>query len=134
MERPVDAVADPDLLLVRLDVDVGDALEDRVGEQSVDELHDRSGVDLGLEGSYRDVVLRILDDLHVLGPELLEEIRHSEAVAATVVIVQVFSERVLADDDRFDLKAGNELQVVDRAQVRGIDHRHRERAPYLTEG
>jgi hypothetical protein len=41
VEHAVDAVADPQVLLARLDVDVGRAVRDRLRDEQVDELDDR---------------------------------------------------------------------------------------------
>ena len=41
MERAVDAEPDPHLVALRLDVHVGGAVAQRLGEDQVDDLHDR---------------------------------------------------------------------------------------------
>ena len=55
-------------------------------------------------------------------------------LAPSVVLLEVFPERVLPDDHRLDLEVGDELHVVDRGEVVGVDHRHREHAPHPPEG
>ncbi len=133
LKRPIDPVPNPDFLLVGLDVDVGDALQDRVGEETVDELHHRGLVDLGLQGGDGDVLLLILQDLDFLIQEVAEHLLHLR-LAKTVVVLQVLLEGVLPHDHRFDLVPGDELQIVDGPHVGGIGHGDGEGPSHLPQG
>jgi hypothetical protein len=117
-ERPVDPVADPYLLLVRLDVDVGGPLQHGVGEEAVDELHHRRLLDLLLQRRDRDVVLLVLGELHVVGRQVRQDLRHP-LVRGVVVLLQVLPEGELPGHHGLDLGAGDELEDVDGRQVRG---------------
>ena len=70
VQRAVDPVADPDLVLERLNVNVAGAPLHRVGEDAVDQLDHRRVVDLGLDRGFLVLLLQHLDvvgqPLHVL--------------------------------------------------------------------
>ena len=94
----VDAVAHPDLVLERLDVNVAGAPAHRVGQQAVDQLDHRRVVDLRLGGG---LVLLLLDDLDVLA-RLLHVLEDALQllVRGLVVLLDQVAEGVLAGDDR----------------------------------
>jgi hypothetical protein len=64
LEHAVDAVADADVLLVALEVDVGGAAGDGVVEDAVDQLDDRRLVDLRLERADADLLF-LLEHLDI---------------------------------------------------------------------
>jgi len=116
-------------MLEGLDVNVRRAALHGVGEQAVDELHDRSVVGQVL---FLDVfVFLILDDLEILFLRLdaLEQALELR-VRLLVVPVDRVAERVFAGDDREDVTAGDELDVFDRRDVVGVRDRDRERAAF----
>ena len=125
-QRAVDAVAHPDLVLERLDVNVGGAALHRVGEDSVDQLHDRRVVDLRLG---RGFILLLLHDLDVALPQLLHVLEEGLQllVGRFVVLFDDAAEGVLAGDDREEIEPGDELEIVQDSGVRGVGHRHRQR-------
>ena len=45
----------------------------------------------------------------------------------------VLAQRVLTDDDRLDFELGDELEIVDRREVRGIGHRYGKHPPDPTQ-
>ncbi len=133
LERAVDPVADPDLLLVRLDVDVADALHHGVGEEPVDELDDRRRIHLLLQRRDVDVFVLLLHELEVVLHEVPEQIAHVLLIGRTVVILEVLTERVLADDHRLDVEARLEAHDIDGLVVGGVGHRHGQRPPDLSQ-
>ncbi len=66
LQRAVDAVAHADLVLEALEVDVRCALLHGVGQDGVDQLHDRRIVDRGGEHRGADFLFLFLDDLDVV--------------------------------------------------------------------
>ena len=73
VEHAVDAEADAEHLLVRLDVDVARALADGVGQERVHQADDRRLLGGALELLEVDLVL-VADDLDVLVAELREHL------------------------------------------------------------
>ena len=74
VERSVQPITYPDFFLIRFNVYVGDALRDRVGEEAVDELDDRRGVDRSLESRKIFVLLFIFDELEVFFEKVTEKV------------------------------------------------------------
>jgi len=130
-QRAVDPVADPQLELEGLDVDVARPPADGVGQEAVDELDDRRVVDLRLGGR---LVFQLLDDLDVLALPLhvLQDFLEL-LVAALVVPLDDRPEGVLPGQDREDIVPGDELQILDQAHVGRIGHRHGQRPPLALE-
>ena len=126
VEHAVHAVADAKVLLVRLDVDVGGALLDRVEQDQVHQLHHRRvGGALLQVADVGDACLVVLDaDL-----ALVEPFHHLVVRGALlrVVLVQRLLDGLLAGDDDLDVVAGEELDVVDGVDVRGVAHRQYQR-------
>src|SRR5690606_7900556 len=114
LQYTIDPVTDADLLLVALEVDVRRAAGDCVIEDAVDELDDRSVLDLGLERPDAQLLLFLLrDQLDVaLLVELLEEVLHP-LLDHVVLPLYHLPQGELPRDHWFDLEAGDELQVVD---------------------
>ncbi len=132
MEHPVDAVADAERLLVGLDVNVGGALSDRADEDGVTEPDDRRIARATLEVDQVDVV-RVFGDLDLVGVEAL----HDVVVGDLGRLVGALDRRAdggLRGDDGFDVVPGEEFDVVDGVEVRGIGHRDDERRPGATDG
>ncbi len=124
-EHAVDAVAHPELLLVRLDVDVARALLDGVEQHHVDQADDRRVLAGLLELEEVGRVVLVAGELD-LG---LVETGHDLVVRGprVVVLLDRRVDRGLARDDRLDVVAGEKLQVVDRVEVRRVGHRDDER-------
>jgi hypothetical protein len=129
-QHAVDAVADADVLLVALEVDVRRPAVHRVGEDAVDQLDHRRLLHRRRQRADRKLLLAVLDDLHVLGLDLLEQVVDLFVRAALVLLLDDLAQREVARDHRLDVQAGDELEVVQHPQVRGVGHRHRERAPH----
>ena len=116
-QRAVDAVAHPDLVLERLDVDVAGAALDRLDQEPVDQLDHRRVLDLRLGGG---LFFPLLDDLEVLarGLHVLEEVLELLLVVARlVVLLDQGAQRVFAGDDRKQIEPGDELEVFEQAEV-----------------
>ena len=119
VEDAVDAEAHPHVLLLGLEVDVGDALVDRLTEDRVDELHDRRVVGRGVQATER------------IDPSL---------VALVIVVEDRLADRALqrvdpgeqrldvggVGDDHPALQAGRHLDVVGGEHVGRIGHRHQQ--------
>ena len=114
-EHAVDAEADPHLVLVGLEVDVGGALADRLAEDAVDELDHR----------------RVLGaDLHVAD---LGELVLASSSSVDDRLGDGALQRVEAADQRLDVlvggdrdpavEPGGDLDVVDREDVGRVGHR-----------
>ena len=133
LEDAVDPVADPVLLLVGLDVDVGGAPLDGVGQDDVDEPDDGGLFPLLDQLLEVDgVLLLLVDDLEggvggVDGRHLLHDLLQLEGVRGAVVPVDGVLEGDLRGHDRLDVVARHELQVVHREDVRRVGHRDGER-------
>jgi hypothetical protein len=117
VEHAIDAVARAEVLLVGLDVDVRRIPLDGVGQDEVHELDDRRV--LGLLGELADVDVLIVVhdvDVHVV------EVRHDVGKARGLVVVAIDRalDGVVGGDDDLDVVAGEELDVVDGDDVRGI--------------
>ncbi len=138
-QHAVHPVADPVLLLVGLDVDVGGAALDGVRQDDVDEPDDGSlfpFLDELLEVD--GVLLFLVHDLErgvggVDGRHLLHDLLQLEGVRGAVVPVDRVLEGDLGSDDRLDVVAGHELQVVHREDVRRVGHRDGERRARLVD-
>ena len=114
VQHPVDAVPDAEVVLGRLDVDVGGSLLHGLQDDQVDELDDRSLLDDGTER--RQVLLlveRIVD--HDLGD-----------VADLLVELAALAEQVgqlgLTDRNPREPLAEQGAKVVDRPEIAGRDH------------
>ena len=152
VEDPVDAVADAQLLLVRLDVDVARALLNGRHQHDVHQPDDRRVLALLGERVGADL-LQLLEDLDVAaccraGLQFLEALAgHFEgaragrrAPGAAGVPARPcrrrpsgssfwnrVDDRRFRRDDRLHVVAGHELDVVHREDVRRIRHRDRQR-------
>ena len=139
LEDAVDPVPDPVLLLVGLDVDVRGAALDRVRQDDVDEPDDRGFLPLLDQLLEVDgVLLLLVDDLEggvggVDRRHLLHDLLQLEGVGGAVVPVDRVLEGDLRGDDRLDVVAGHELQVVHREDVRRVGHRDGERRAGLVD-
>src|SRR5690606_26060441 len=119
--------------LVALEVDVRGSARDGIVQDPVDQLDDGRLLDLHLEGTLADVLLFLLDQLDLaVDVELLEEVLHP-LVGEIVLALDHLAESELARDDRLDIEAGDELEVVDRADVGRVAEGYRERATDTTE-
>ena len=131
VEHAVDAVADAEGLLVGLDVDVRRVLLDRVGQDQVHELDDGRvlaglrelvDVDVVVLGDQRDV--RVVEVGHHV----------FEGRGLVVVAVDRAADRLFGGDDRLDVVAGQELDVVEREDVRGVRGRDDQRRAGAIDG
>ena len=140
LQRAVDAVANADLVLEALEVNVRRAALHGVGENGVDQLDDRRVLHLRLERRLRDLLFGLLDDLDVaasLGFELADgvhERRHLRFVASRRTILSISPRSVYSPDEhREDVVARDELEILEHAEVRRIGHRDGERATVALE-
>ncbi len=134
-ERAVDAVANAQLVLEALEVDVRRAALHGVGHDRVDQLDDRRVIDRGRHRRRRDVVVRVLEHLNVaerIGGNVLEQRGHLD-VRPFVVLLDEVAERELPGEHREDVVARDELQVIDDRDVARIGHRDGERATVALE-
>ena len=119
MEHAVDAEPDAQVLLGRLDVDVGRAVGDGLRDQQVDELDDRRVLDDLAD--VREVVAVV----ELVGGLLRHRVDFAvEAVEAVDRVLQLTRGR----DDGEDVRAGERADVVDREHVRRVAHRDDEPA------
>src|SRR2546427_8758599 len=129
VQHAVDAVADLELVLEGLDVDVRGALLDRAADEQVHEANDRR-----LGGEVAQVVailLVVAEDLELRVVRLRG--RAPRGVPAAVDRLERFEHVALAREARLDLEPGGELEALDRVVVGGGGHRHGERAVRLRE-
>src|SRR5690606_30189305 len=124
VEDAVDAVAHLELVLERLEVDVRRAVADRLEENHVEELDDRTGVSIRLE--LREVLLRARVEA-IVASGGGEELVHAP-LAFVIVLIDLREDQLLACDHRpeaRDLRQA-EAQVIEHAQVVGTRDRDRE--------
>ena len=115
-QHAVDAEAHAHLAALGLEVDVGRALLDRLGDDRVDELDDRRVVrGLADLGDLGELLLALLDRL---GDRVVEP-AHAADQAVDVVG---------RGDHRPHLVAGHQLEVVEREHVRRVRHRDEQAA------
>src|SRR5581483_5427075 len=136
VQDAVDAEPYAILLLVRLDVNVGCAALDRVGENEVAQFDDgrffrRIGerVDVELFLFLEDLQVRIL-----LRLKIFHDLLQLERGGRSVVVVDRGLDAELGGDDRLDVVARHELDVVHGEHVRRIRHRDRDRRAGLVDG
>src|ERR1700730_7436753 len=125
VEHAVDAVADAEVLLVRLDVDVARALLDRVEQDQVHELDHWRILRALLDIEDVLLVLGVVD----LDLVLVDPLHHLvvRGTALGVVLLQALLDRLLGGDHHLDVVAGEELDVVDGVDVGGVAHRQDQR-------
>jgi hypothetical protein len=121
VQHAVDPVADTDVLLLRLDVDVRRPVLHRLGDEQVDQLDDR-GVLHHLPD--RGEVLLVLPFAGGLGRDVLDVTVHA------AVAVDGVEDGRTRRHHRADLGVGDGADVVDREDVRGVGHRH-DQAPLV---
>ena len=120
VQDAVDAVADPEGLLVRLDVDVRGPLLDGVGEDQVHQLDDRGILGRLPQLGDVDVVVPLPEGLDVLVVEVLHDVL--DHAGRVVVLVDGVLDGGLRRHHRLHLEAGHELDVVDGEDVAGVRH------------
>ncbi len=114
VQHPVDAVADSEVVLGRLDVDVGGSLLHGLQDDQVDELDDRGFLD---DGTQRRQVLLLVERIvdHDLGDvvDLLVEL---------ATLAEQVGQLGLADRDPCEPLAEQGTKVVDGPQIARRDH------------
>ena len=139
MQDAIDAEPDPELLFVRLDVDVAGAALNGGRQDGVDQPHDRrlparfvprAQVDLLLVAGVREVVraagqLVELPHRNIEGP--LASSRLGCARATVVIPRDGLADRGLRRDQRLDGAARPEPDVIEHGDVARIRHRNRQR-------
>jgi hypothetical protein len=123
-QHAVDAVADPDRLVLRLDVEVGGPLGDRVVDQQLEQPHHRRivGGDVGLRRAEGiDAFLDQVHDVGAVGVAALDQVQHVLRGAA--------GHRHRAVDEPLQLVEGDDvervrLQDLERAVVEGDRREH----------
>jgi hypothetical protein len=125
LEDAVDAEPHAEVLLVRLDVDVRRLLPDRRQEDGVAQLHDRRLAGLVLEVDDVDRVVGDRREVDVLDVDVAD---HRVEVGALVVVArQRGLDGGVGGDHRIDVVLGEELELVDRVDVRRVGHRDDQR-------
>ena len=124
VQHAVDAEPDAQVVLGRLDVDVGRAVADGLGDEQVDELDDRRVLDE--LGDVREIGLVV----GLVGRGLHDRVDFAvDAEEAFDRLVDLARGR----DDGADLGAGEGADVVDREHVRRVGHRDDELAVLPTD-
>ena len=128
VQHAVDAIADGEAVLERLDMDVGRAHLERVGDDEAHEPdHRRFGgevlqlLDVGIEGELVDARLDVADDLALR--------RLARAVEALERGLELGRDR----DHRLHRAPRHHLERADRVLVGGIGHRQRDLAVVLAQ-
>ena len=138
-QHAVDAVADAHVAVLRLEVDVGDAAVDRLGDEAVHELDDRGVLARGAEVDrpflLADVVQRPrvgvrpgrggVGDLDLL---LVVEVEQHGGVLGVLEALEEPLDVLARGHRGAHLVAGHDRDVVDREHVRGVGHRDQQRA------
>ena len=135
VEHAVDAVADPHLVLLRLEVDVGGAAVDGLADHALDELDDRGvlAADAERDGLGREVVDRAPARAAPRSRSVSSgsSTGRGGAAAAPVGVVDAVEDVVdvgRRGDGRADLVAGHHRDVVDGEHVGGVGHGDEQRA------
>jgi hypothetical protein len=129
------AVADPDVVLEALEMDVRRTLLHRVGEDGVEQLDDRRVLHLRRELRGRLVLFLLLEDLHVVA-DVVDDRHEVGDLRIDRTLVQLLDdalEREFSPDDGEDVVARDELEVVQDAEVGRIGHGHGEGATVALE-
>ena len=121
VKRAIDAVANFEFVLERLEMDVARPVLDRLIQDQIDEANDRRGVRFGFDT--RPVAL-VAAQRHQLArfAELLEDVLHAGGVGAVVALDPIFDLLGRRDDD-MDVFAEREAEIFRRAQIERIDQR-----------
>src|SRR5437867_5928764 len=134
VEHAVHPKADPEDLLVGLEVDVGGALLDGVDQHHVDQFHDRRFVGrlLQLEDVDLGAFLAVLHDLDVaeVGLHVRQDAGDGLGLGLVVAVDRLPDGR-LRRHQRQDLEIRHEGDVVQGEDVRRIRHGERQRVPHL---
>ena len=129
-QHAVDAVAQPQRLLERLDVDVAGAVFDGLDQDEVGQLDDRGF----LAGGGQLVEVDLLDgfpgDLHAVGVGLrlalllgvLDDVLHAAALGG-IDVVELVEDGLFRGDQRGDFQPGDAPHVVDGQHVERVGHR-----------
>jgi hypothetical protein len=125
LHNSVNTETDAVFFLVRLDVNVAGAALDRVGEDQIDELDDGSFVGGFFQG--RQVHFRFFGgQLHLgffAGQVLHDLFQLFSGFYGAVELADGLGDGRFGGDDRLDVEAGHELDVVHGEDVGGIGHR-----------
>ena len=120
----VDAVADAEELLVRLEVDVGGALAIASSQQLLDVLDDRRVLDVGVVLDRRRPAAAPSSRPTSMSSRFAMSL--SVAPLASTSLAMACAELVVLDDDRLGHEVGLEPDLVERLQVGGIGDRDEE--------
>src|ERR1039458_9443159 len=135
LQNAVNTEPDPEFLFVRLDVDVACAALHRIAQNHVDQLDDRSFVGRFLQfGQLHLLLFRLQFDVAVA--HLRHRLHHGLKIFFLGRTVGLFNSRqdgAFRGDDRLDIEAGHELDIVHREDVGGIDHRDSERGAHAAQ-
>ena len=129
VEDAVDAVPDAVLLFVGLDVDVGGAAFDGVGEDDVHQAHHGRLVRLLFEGVDIKFFGLVVEHLEIATApagtvvEVFHDLLQLEGVGRAVVAVDRRTDLRLGGEHRLDRVTGHELDVVHREHVGRVQHR-----------
>ncbi len=125
----VDAQADPVELFERLEVQVGCTHVDRVGQDFLQEAHDRRVVDIGIGavGQSSGIVVDKID-VQIVADQLVQVL-----LVALIALLDQFQQTGVVDDHRLDRQFGLELDLVQRMDIGRIRQRHDTLLPRLAE-
>jgi len=119
-EHAIDAVADPDALGERLDVDVAGPVVDAFLD---DEVHQADDGRVALVGIGQARALRAATPIFIIGESFLEQLGHRVVVVASVILVDQIRDLILAGHGGHDFLVEDELEFGDKIEVGGIAHR-----------
>ena len=124
----VNAIADTQLSLETLEVDVGSSLVYRIHEDGINELDDRRFINLRRQHARILHLLLRIQHFHIFffgRRDILQHRLHVDFVRF-VVLLDRGLHRVLARQHRHDVVARDELEVINHRQCGWIGDRHRE--------
>ena len=126
----IDAVAQPQRLLKRLDVDVAGAVFDGLNQDEVGQLDDRGFLAGGRQLVEIDLFDRVPGNLHAVGVRLrialllrvLDDVLHAAALGG-VDVVELVEDGFFRGDQGRDLQPGDAPDVVNGQHVQRVGHR-----------
>ena len=128
VEDAVDPVADDEIVLLRLDVDVARPVLGGFEDHRVDEADERRVGDAVVGLEVVDVLLLFLDATHLLGEGRVHRLGRAREAA------QLGEDVAPRRDVELDRQARREPQLVEPAHVLRVGDRHLERAAVRGEG
>ena len=130
IKHAIDAVAQPQRLLKRLDVDVAGAVFDRLDQDEVGQFDDRGFLAGSRQLVQIDFLNRFLGNLDAVGVGLgialllgvLDDVLHAAALGG-VDVVELVEDRLFRGDQRRHFEPGDAPDIVDGQHIQRIGHR-----------